>query len=358
MKDLHPLYRYAGLHPDFSEEMAYFFQNKVYSVQIETTLACDQGCRYCYAAAASPPQKELPARSIREVLEAAAGMGVRAVDWLGGDPLLRNGWYDLMAHAGNLGLANNIWSSGLPLADPGIAQRAVAASEGGFISVHLDTLDPGIYATLHTGHAQQKIARILSGVETVQDLGKPPEQMVNCITLTTPVAGEDVQETIRFFWEELGMRTCLTMMAPAGAAGGMEHWIPSRDAIREAYECRNATGYAGAGLGLGPMDVSKFYCAGVVCVTIDGEVTPCSVIREGVGNIFREPFPAIVARNKAALLITPLRTAGSRSGSCSRCPWGTVCWGCRASAYYASGDLMGEDPYCWRRSSIEGEERR
>ncbi|HDR72332.1 MAG TPA: radical SAM protein [Methanoculleus sp.] len=355
-KDQHPLSRYAGLHPDFAEEMAYFFQNKVYSVQIETTLACDQGCRYCYAAAASPPQQELPARSVREVLEAAARMEVRAADWLGGDPLLRDDWEALMAHAADLGLASNIWTSGLPLADPGVAERAVAASEGGFVSVHLDTLDPAIYTTLHTGRAEEKIAAILSGIETLQELGKPPEQLVNCITLTTPVTGSDVRETIRFFWEELGMRTCLTLMATAGAAGGMEHWIPSREAVREAYECRNSTGYAGSDLALGPMDVSKFYCGGVVCVTIDGEVTPCSVIREGVGNIFREPFPAIVARHKATLLATPLRVAGSRAGACSRCAWGAVCWGCRASAYYASGDPMGEDPYCWRHPAPEHEE--
>jgi len=359
MTDLHPLYRHAGLHPDFAEEMAYFFQNKVYSVQIETTLACTQGCRYCYAAAADPLQKELPAQTIREVLEAAVRMEVRAVDWLGGDPLLRDDWEALMAYAADLGLANNIWSSGLPLADPGVAVRAIAASEEGFISVHLDTLDPGIYATLHTGHAKEKIAAILSGVETLQGLGKSPDQMVNCITLTTPVAGRDVQETIRFFWEDLGMRTCLTLMAAAGAAGGMEHWIPSREAIREAYQCRNASGYAGTDLALGPMDVSKFYCGGVVCVTIDGEVTPCSVIREGVGNIFREAFPSIVARHKETLLATPLRRAGSRAGSCSRCAQAAVCWGCRASAYYASGDLLGEDPYCWHHYAREpGEEEK
>lgn len=358
MTDLHPLYRYAGLHPDFAEEMAYFFQNKVYSVQIETTLACNQGCRYCYAAAARPPRKELPARSIREVLEAAAHMEVRAVDWLGGDPLLRGDWGELMAYAADLGLANNIWSSGLPFADPVVAERAMKASEGGFISVHLDTLDPGIYATLHTGHAKEKIAAILSGIEILQELGKPPEQMVNCITLTTPVAGRDVRKTIRHFWEERGMRTCLTLMAPAGAAGGMERWIPSRDAIREAYECRNAAGYAGAGQALGPMDVSRFYCGGVVCVTIDGEVTPCSVIRKGVGNIFLEPFPAIVARHRETLLATSLRMPGDRAGACSRCAWGAVCWGCRSSAYYATGDLLGEDPYCWRHPARGEEERR
>ena len=41
---------YGCFHPDHIEEMKYFEECKVYTVQIESNLACPQGCLYCYAA--------------------------------------------------------------------------------------------------------------------------------------------------------------------------------------------------------------------------------------------------------------------------------------------------------------------
>lgn len=355
----HPLIRHAGLHPDFREEIACYYQNRPYSLQIESTLACGQGCRYCYAGSDNPPEKELPAAAIRGLIDAAAGMGIQSVDWLGGDPLLRDDWEELMTHAQRLGLSSSIWSSGLPLADPETAKRAVAASKGGFVSVHLDSLDPAIYSVLHTGSAKEKIRTILRSVDLVQAAGKLPEEMINCITLTRPVAGEDIRRTIRFFREEKGMRTCLTLLVPAGSACRHPEWIPDRRAIRDAYEERNRANFEGDTLGLGPMDVSKFYCAGTVCVTVDGDVTPCSVIRKSYGNIFEEPFEAIARRNRDELLFTRLRTAGNYHGSCTTCSQGMVCWGCRASAWAATGDTEAPDPYCWMAGTeAEPDERK
>jgi radical SAM protein with 4Fe4S-binding SPASM domain len=355
MAHIDPVIRYAGLHPDFSEEIAYFYKNRVYSVQIESTLACGQGCRYCYAVPEGPPKQELASGLVRELLAAAAGMEVRAVDWLGGDPLLRKDWDPLMAYAQDLGLTNNIWSSGLPLANPLTAERAVAVTEGGFIAVHLDSLDPGIYAILHRGDPVSGIRTILAAVDTLQECGKPPDEMINCITLTAPVAGGDVRETIRYFREEKGMRTCLTLMVPAGSGAQYRHWIPSGREIRDAYEYRNRMNFPSAAEFLGPMDVSRYYCGGTVCVTADGDVTPCSVIRERVGNILREPFEAIVARSKDDLLFTPLRVAGACSGGCAECTRGMACWGCRASAFCASGDMLAADPFCWMHPAGEGD---
>ena len=49
--------------------------------------------------------------------------------------------------------------------------------------------------------------------------------MINCITFTKPVF-EDVENTIRYFYEELGMRTCLTQMCLAGLASDHTDWVP------------------------------------------------------------------------------------------------------------------------------------
>jgi radical SAM protein with 4Fe4S-binding SPASM domain len=344
------------LHPDYRDVMEYYEQGKVYTVQIESNLACQQGCRYCYASADDQPFRELPRKAVVAVLESAAKMGVRAIDWLGGDPLLRNDWYDLMAYAKSLHLANNIWTSGIPLADPVTAARAVEASENGFISVHLDSLNEENYGRLHTGDAKRKIAAILQGVDTVQSLGKPTAEMINCITFTKPVAGEDVIRTIRFFDGEKGMRTCLTQMCLVGLAREHHDWVPGLDAVRDACKHRDAINYPGSPFSMSSMDTTKFYCGTMICVTIDGDVTPCSVIRVGFGNVHDRSLEAIVAEHRKDLLFCRLRNRENLPGHCAECDQSAVCWGCRATAYYETGDIFASDPRCWRnREALQRE---
>ncbi|MBN1195134.1 MAG: radical SAM protein [Methanomicrobiaceae archaeon] len=332
------------LHPDSSEVTRFFEESKVYSVQIESCLSCPQGCRYCYAAAEDAPSAELPKASIIRLLDEAVALDVRAIDWLGGDPLMRSDWYELIEAAQGRGLKNNIWTSGMPLSDPLVAEQVVKASDGGFISVHLDTLDETIYGALHTGNPAGKIRAILEGVEHLLRCGKNPDEIINCITFTRPLAGEDVERTIRFFASK-GIRTCLTQICMAGLGAEHPEWVPTPDEIRHAIDVRDRVNYPGSPLSMSTMDVNKFYCSGIVCVTVDGDVTPCSVIRKSFGNIGEMPFREIINKNRRELTFAPLRN-GETPNKCTTCQNKPVCWGCRATAYYTSGDMMGEDPNC------------
>ncbi len=341
------LVTYGCFHPDYAEEIKYFEEGKVYSIQIESTLACPQGCLYCYASDENAPIKELPEDKIIDVIDSAARMEVRAIDWLGGDPLLRKDWYELMERAMDKGLRNNIWTSGMPLEKLEVAKKAVEVSEGGFISVHLDSLDEMIYKKLHTGDPKRKISAILKGVENVQSLGKNPENMINCITFTKIVAGEDVKRTIKYFFEEKGMRTCLTQMCMAGLAKEHPEWEPTPKDIMEACETRDKINYPDSNLSMSTMDTNKHYCGGIICVTIDGDVTPCSVIRKGFGNIYELTLDDIIEKNKDELLLTRLRDTKNLPGNCSSCKHNSICWGCRATAYYEKGDMLAEDSKCY-----------
>lgn len=338
---------YGCFHPDHTEEMKYFKENKVYTVQIESNLACQQGCRYCYASSADASMKELPAKIIMDILDSAAIMEVKAIDWLGGDPLLRSDWYELMRYAMDIELNNNIWTSGMPLENIEVAKKAVEVTGGGFISVHLDSLDEEIYGRLHTGNPKKKIYSILKGIKNVQALGKEPDNMINCITFTKLVAGDDVKHTTRYFFDNFGIRTCLTQMCKTGLAQEHEEWIPLIQDIKEACQIRDEVNYADSRLSMSTMDANKFYCGGVICVTIDGDLTPCSVIRKGYGNIYDTSFVQAVKQYKDDLLLTNLRDTVNLPGHCGICKNNSICWGCRAIAYYENGDILAEDPRCW-----------
>ncbi|HWR26783.1 MAG TPA: radical SAM protein [candidate division Zixibacteria bacterium] len=347
MNDKDPAITYGCFHPDHNEEKRYFEECKVYTVQIESNLACPQGCLYCYAASRDAPMKELPGEDIIAVIDSAAKMEVRAIDWLGGDPLDREDWYEVMKYAMDRGLKNNIWTSGIPLKDIDVAKKAVEVSEGGFISVHLDSLDEEIYGKLHNGDPEKKIKAILKGVDNVQSLGKSPENMINCITFTKLLAGEDVRRTTGYFFKKKGMRTCLTQMCRTGLALDHPEWIPDIHEIKSACEKRDTVNYPGTELSISTMDTSKFYCGGIICVTVDGDVTPCSVIRKGFGNIHDSPLENIIEHYRDELLFAGLRDQVNVKGHCGSCDNNSVCWGCRAMAYYETGDMLAPDPLCW-----------
>ena len=291
-------------HPDHAEVIRFFEKNQVYAVQIESTLSCPGGCRYCYASAQNPVSAELPAACIRGILHEVKAAGVRAIDWLGGDPFMRKDWYELARAAQELGLINNIWTSGIPLADPIIAQQVAGVTSGGFVSVHLDSLDEEIYRVLHTGDPGAKIRSILTGVENLIRAGKQSRDIINCITFTRPLAGKDVERTIRYFSEK-GIRTCLTQICMAGLGKDHPEWVPSGDQVRHATGLRDQVNYPGSDLSMSSMDVNKYYCGGTVCITVEGDVTPCSVIRQGFGNVHQRPFSEIISRHRSELLFHP-----------------------------------------------------
>jgi radical SAM protein with 4Fe4S-binding SPASM domain len=338
---------FGGFHPDHSELQRYFEENKVYTIQIESNLACPQGCLFCYASSDYHQNRDLPEETIKAVLQSAAKMGVKAVDWLGGDPIIRANWYELMKFASDLGLMNNIWTSGLPLTDIEVAKKAVEVSKGGFISVHLDTLDEDIYQKLHQGNPRKKISAIIAGVENIQKLGKSGDEIFNCITFTKLLAGEDVKRTIKYFYERFGIRTCLTQMCDVGSATEHSNWIPTSAEIKDAVINRDEINYPDTNKSMSTMDTNKFYCGGAICITIDGDVTPCSVIRKDFGSVFKKPLDVIVEKNKDRLLYTELKLEKNLPGNCGTCDNKSVCWGCRATAYYEMGDINAVDPKCW-----------
>ncbi|MFW9881700.1 MAG: radical SAM protein, partial [Candidatus Thorarchaeota archaeon] len=245
---------YAGLHPNYEEEIKYFEEKKVYTVQIESTSACPQSCLYCYASNKGATHTEIPKKKVIEILDSAARMEVRAIDWLGGDPLIREDWYELMKYAKDLGLRNNIWTSGIPLNDLEVAKKAVEVTGSGFISVHLDSLDETIYSKVHSGDPKKNIEEILKGIDNVLSLGKSPNELINCITYSKPLAGDDVDKTIKYFFEEKGIRTCLTLMCDVGSAKEHKDWQPSAQDIKNAYCTRDDVNYSNSEHSISTMD--------------------------------------------------------------------------------------------------------
>lgn len=78
-------------------------------------------------------------------------------------------------------------------------------------------------------------------------------------------------------------------------------------------------------------------------VSSKGDVYPCGYLPALAGNIRQKPFKMIWEKSK---VFNDLRDPGKLKGKCGNCEYRTVCGGCRARAYAATGDYLDEEPYC------------
>jgi radical SAM protein with 4Fe4S-binding SPASM domain len=322
-----------------------------YSLQLEVGDRCEQGCVYCYMNGVPEGRNTLSDVQIREILTQASETGIAAVEWLGGEPLLRETVFEHMGLAAGLGLRNNVWTGGLPLKHPRAAARCAEYAGVGLISVHVPTVDPELYQRLHPSRPRTDLQDILSGVRTLLDLGYPPEQMLNSMTLTGLQSAEDAIRTIDFFESEYGIKTSLnvyhTYLRPDAPAGTLASFVPDDEDVDRVYERWTRQ----VGDGPLPMNcVDKFYCSTTVAVLCDGSVTPCATIREADAPSVHDgaTLGSILAEHRDHLVFKPFKDEENLPESCRQCFLGDRCWGCRSRAYAAGRGIYGKDPRCFR----------
>jgi radical SAM protein with 4Fe4S-binding SPASM domain len=75
----------------------------------------------------------------------------------------------------------------------------------------------------------------------------------------------------------------------------------------------------------------------------NGDVTPCPYLPLFGGNLRSETLADVWARSEPFVQIRQRTALGGRCGACEL---NSMCGGCRARAYGATGDVMAEDPLC------------
>nr|MDO8119321.1 radical SAM protein [Candidatus Sigynarchaeota archaeon] len=322
-----------------------------YALQLEVGDKCEQGCNYCYMNALPYMKNSLGDGLISEILTDARALDITSIEWLGGEPLLRDTIFDHMDHAAALGLRNNLWTGGLPLRDPAMADKCVQTCKNGLISVHVSSVDPRVYKTLHPAASDHDLEDILSGVEHVLDAGYPASRMLNSVTFTGMQTAEDMIRTIDYFEREYSIATSLnvyhTYQHPGTDPGDLGRFIPTpAEVARTSKRIAKQSGHDAV-----PMNcVNKQYCSATLAVLCDGSVTPCATIREaGAPNVHSDGrLLSIATRHRDHLIIKALKSPGNLPSSCRSCEMGETCWGCRSRAFGAGRGLLGKDPRCFR----------
>ena len=326
-------------------------EKKIYSLQLEVGDICHQGCIYCYMNALDTSENSLSDEQIVDILQQSSKLGITAIEWLGGEPLLRKSIFKHMQLADELGMKNNVWTGGLPLTNPKILNQTAKLARNGLISVHVSTINRDLYEKLHPERSAADLDLILSKIRELLKLGYPAKQMLNSVTFTGLQTAEDMIETIDYFETEFNIKTSLnvyhTYLRPNADKKALVKFIPSKSAVKKVYDryCEQW------GVKQFPMNcVNKQYCSATVAVLCDGSVTPCATIREpdAPGIHGKLSFYEIVHKHRNHLIFSKFRNPANLPQKCKTCRMFDSCFGCRSRSYAAGNGIYGKDPRCFR----------
>ena len=285
----------------------------------------------------------------------------------GGEPLMRPDIFELADFAANSGMTTALATNGT-LIDLPMAQR-IAEARFHRVSVSLEGADEPTHDLLRLQPGS--FASACNGLANLRAAGVPTQ--INCTVTRHNVDSLDAVYQLAL---SLGVEALhLFMLVPVGCGADLPeshmlsadryeqvlNWLYDR--AREgklAVKATCAPHYyrvlrqrsAADGVALpaqhggGSLNaVTRGCLAGsAVCfVSHTGQVFPCGYLPADCGNVKAMEFETIW---RDSSVFAKLRDTSQLAGKCGACEFARVCSGCRARAYAAEGDFMGEEPYC------------
>jgi radical SAM protein with 4Fe4S-binding SPASM domain len=325
----------------------------------ETTRRCDQGCPNCMTRMGSAPARaELStAEAKRLVLDELAAICPRgAVSFSGGEILQRPDHLELIEHNAGNGLYTFVNTSGAGLDTSKIRALNGAAAGRLTMGFSLDSVDTGVQEKCRSG-GQANLERL---IRLCDENGVPYFVLVTVSRLNLETLGRT------FDW--LGERQIPVIRSPfvpRGAAASARHLCFDRDDMEKRispvlrgnplsyvsytpfFAAPDATHLTLAGHGLSLVNLGCQAGRTFLGINAQGDVAPCVHLLDSpirCGNVREAPLSRIFAESE---ILRTLRGERPVKGKCSRCRYGDSCRGCRALAYYHTGDYLAEDPVCF-----------
>ncbi len=334
----------------------------------ETTRQCNQDCPGCMTRkegpAASPlSTDEAKALVIDEVVKICP---TGSMAFSGGEFLLRPDALDLLAHAAAGGLHSFVNTNGTLLEKPGLIAQIKKACRGRVtFGLSLDSVDANVQNKSRPGGKEDFLRRTaLCNEAGVEYFALVTISRANMATLA---------ETFEFF-RKRGIPMIRSPFVPRGAAAHRRDLMFTREDMEKtihpvlranplAYVSHTPffAPFGATQIGLSKLGItlSKLGCQaarGFIGVSAEGDVAPCVHLLDSAavcGNVKRTPLSELFGSHP---VLSALRESRGLKGRCGRCRYRTSCGGCRALAFYASGDCFGEDPTCFF-NPLEGKEK-
>ncbi len=303
--------------------------------------------------------RELSFEEIRDrVLIPAKALGVRAIGWSGGEFLLRKDALRLFRLTAELGFKCNICSN-CELLDRDTLEQIKDATGGNLsIAVGLNSIEGG-----NDWSRNAEAERTLEVLELC-DLLKIDRHVIITIGKYNT---HSFERTVEFLVKRRISYNRSPLVARGSGADYFAEQGFDRDDLRDSFHPllrRYVNGYVsytpfflspelhaqvsgGASNGNVPQNPPiGCWVGNWLALNAEGDLSVCPVLLDALsaGNVRDKPLDRLVAESP---LFAELTDRSRLKGRCGRCRYQYTCGGCRAMAYYHSGDYLGEDPTCF-----------
>ncbi|MCU0847985.1 MAG: radical SAM protein [Spirochaetes bacterium] len=332
----------------------------------ELTKRCNLTCAHCRADAWKDDFKgELGTDEVKSIINNIAAFAKPIMVLTGGEPLYREDIFEIAHHASTAGLKVALATNGTMI-DPSVAER-IKKSGITRVSISIDGSSPAVHDSFRGIQGSFNLA--LKGAEHL----KESEVEFQFNTTITKRNVQDVDRILDLALSRGAKALHVFMLVPVGC--GVE--IAESDMItKEKYEevlnwfysmskkvpieikatcaphyyriIRQRAKGEGRKLqletdGMSAMTRGCLAGTGVCFISYRGEVQPCGYLPVSAGNVTENKFSDIW---NGSAMFSELRDFNLLTGKCGICEYRGFCGGCRARAYYATGDYLAEEPFC------------
>ncbi|VAW96136.1 hypothetical protein MNBD_GAMMA23-561 [hydrothermal vent metagenome] len=339
----------------------YTFKNLFF----EATRLCNYACPMCMASSndvklvKKSRKQELSLKEIEQhIFKTVDKIGVEKITWSGGEFILRKDAVELVKLATSYGYSSVITTNGSKMTREKLLELKEASNDSVVIAVGINSIEDENSWTRDTDCEQS-----LAVLELCNELDIRQNVVV--------AIGQHNLKTIERTLQWLDDHHIPYNRSPYTARGyGREYWDELKfskknmqDTIHPALR-KHANGYISytpfflspelhddISSGISNITVPQnpsigCWCGTWLAVNAEGDVSPCGILLDDVncGNVREKTFQQIIDDSGVFQKILD-RT--HLKGKCGRCRYQFTCGGCRAMAFYESGDIMAEDPTCF-----------
>ncbi len=335
------------------------------------TFRCNLRCVHCYIDAGRP-NDELSGNDLRRLIGEMASLNPSLVVLTGGEPLIRDDIFDIIAELRRRGLKVALSSNGTLINEE--LAREIASLGVAYVGISLESPNPDLHERIRGVEGCWETA--LRGIKALQRLGVP----VGIRTLVTRENIDWAHEMV-YFAERHGIeRVVFYYLVPTGRGRGIANRLPTQiqiaifvkkliEAVGKAKDVEvltvdNPSDGLAVSLLTSESEVEfedrlallerRGKCtAGVRGLAIypNGIVYPCQFMNyrplgnalNGLRRIWERP-------DENEWIIERLRR---NELYCDKCPFAFYCIGCRARAELIQGDPMGLDVLCSLKALYE-----
>jgi radical SAM protein with 4Fe4S-binding SPASM domain len=339
----------------------------LYILPWRCTFACDYNCVHCTSAGKPAAPDEVNTEDAKRIVDQAYEFGASFFGITGGEALLRKDIFEIIAYARKIGMNVSIITDGRLL--DGKSFNNIVKNEVK-VSVSID----GGEATNNLVRGKGAYA---AAVESIERLSR--EKLLNCLVYTlanvnasvTNVNEKDFVDVLDLA-EKYGARWVIFHgMIPYSKDQASLKACPSPQqnewAWNKLYDLQSK--YKGKPAinvyypsfarvvkqrGIADWDnwfnhffLGRCFFGKFMSIAENGDAIPCSyndVYR--FGNIKTQSLQSIWDGMQNSEFFAKVRDKSNLKGKCGVCEFKNICGGCRTSALFFTGDILGSDPQC------------